>query len=118
MPREKLRHTAVLVLVYDEHAEARAVLVRERVEERGQLVRSPDRGDDQVERRRSGTCHDRTVSSARRTLTRSSQPLVSFVLAAHDAAGTLGAALESVLRQTVDDLELVVVDDGSTDATP
>ena len=47
-----------------------------------------------------------------------SSPLVSVILAAYDAERFLPLAVESVLRQTVADLELVVVDDGSTDATP
>jgi glycosyltransferase involved in cell wall biosynthesis len=45
-------------------------------------------------------------------------PLVSVLMAVHNDAGFLLTAIDSVLRQTVDDLELVVVDDGSTDATP
>jgi glycosyltransferase involved in cell wall biosynthesis len=45
-------------------------------------------------------------------------PLVSVLLAVHDGARFLGDAVESVLGQTLDDLELVVVDDASTDATP
>ena len=45
-------------------------------------------------------------------------PLVSVLLAVSNGEKYLRAALESVLRQTVSDLELIVVDDGSTDATP
>ena len=44
-------------------------------------------------------------------------PLVSFLLAVHDGARYLGAAVDSVLAQTVRDLELIVIDDASTDAT-
>jgi glycosyltransferase involved in cell wall biosynthesis len=40
------------------------------------------------------------------------------VLAVHDGGRYLPAAVESVLRQTIPDLELVVVDDGSTDQSP
>ncbi|RZS91288.1 glycosyl transferase family 2 [Motilibacter rhizosphaerae] len=45
-------------------------------------------------------------------------PRVSVLLPARNAAQWLGAAVGSILAQTLDDLELVVVDDGSTDATP
>jgi glycosyltransferase involved in cell wall biosynthesis len=44
-------------------------------------------------------------------------PRVSVVTPAFDAARTLGATVASVLGQTYRDLELVIVDDGSTDAT-
>jgi len=45
-------------------------------------------------------------------------PLVSVLLAVHDDARYVGSAVASVLRQTLADLELVVIDDASTDETP
>ena len=44
-------------------------------------------------------------------------PLVSVLLATHDDARFLREAIESVLGQTSGDLELIVVDDASTDET-
>ena len=44
-------------------------------------------------------------------------PEVSVVIAAHNAERHLGEAISSVLAQTRRDLEVVVVDDGSTDRT-
>ena len=46
------------------------------------------------------------------------RPLVTVLVPAHNAAGYLPAALASVWRQQLADLEVLVVDDGSTDATP
>lgn len=42
---------------------------------------------------------------------------VSVVVPAHNAAETVSATLQSVLAQTFQDFELIVVDDGSTDET-
>jgi glycosyltransferase involved in cell wall biosynthesis len=43
--------------------------------------------------------------------------LVTAIVAAHDAAKHIESAIASLTAQTLDDLELVVVDDGSTDGT-
>jgi len=45
-------------------------------------------------------------------------PLVSVVMPARNSARWLDQAIESVARQTLSDLELLVIDDGSSDETP
>lgn len=46
-----------------------------------------------------------------------STPAVSVLMAARNAEATVEVALRSMLDQTVRDLEVVVVDDGSEDRT-
>ncbi len=43
---------------------------------------------------------------------------MTVVIAAYNAARHIGDALASLSRQTLDDMEIVTVDDGSTDGTP
>lgn len=45
------------------------------------------------------------------------QPLVSVIVPAYNHAAFIGAAIESVLSQTLDDFELIVIDDASEDTT-
>lgn len=45
-------------------------------------------------------------------------PLVSVLIGAYNNAVTLDRAIDSILAQTVRDLELLLIDDGSRDETP
>jgi 2-polyprenyl-6-hydroxyphenyl methylase/3-demethylubiquinone-9 3-methyltransferase len=47
----------------------------------------------------------------------SANPTVSVIMPAYNVAAYLEAAVDSLLRQTYRDLEVVIVDDGSTDGT-
>src|SRR6185369_4925520 len=45
------------------------------------------------------------------------KPKVSVTICCHNYAGHLGEAVESVVKQTYRDFELLIIDDGSTDAS-
>lgn len=44
--------------------------------------------------------------------------MLSVVIPAYNVERTLARCIESVLMQQVEGMEVIVVDDGSTDATP
>ena len=46
------------------------------------------------------------------------KPLLSFIVAAHNVERYVESAVRSALGQTIPDIEVVVVDDGSRDTTP
>lgn len=45
------------------------------------------------------------------------EPLVSIIIPAYNAERTIGGCLDSAAAQTTDSLEVIVIDDGSTDCT-
>jgi hypothetical protein len=100
---EELFEAVVVVLVDEQDPEVPVRLLLEGVEQAPELVDSADRGDDKVE------SHGRTLTPV---------PLVSVLISVHNDARFVGDAVQSVLDQSHADLELIVVDDASTDATP
>lgn len=55
--------------------------------------------------------------SKQRKLQNAKQSAVSIIMPAHDSEKYIGEAIESVLCQTFQDWELIVINDGSTDRT-
>src|SRR4029453_8236484 len=64
-----------------------------------------------------GTRADRVPAQTEAVITGAVDPRVSVIMLAYQAEETIGAAVSSALWQTYGNLELMVVDDGSTDAT-
>lgn len=58
------------------------------------------------------------LSEPRSSGSMEASPCVSVVIATYNYGRFLAEAIESVQRQTMNDLEIIVVDDGSTDETP
>lgn len=63
----------------------------------------------------SGTIADATKQFVEERASNTSR--VSIVIATHNQANTLAKAIESVINQTYQDWEIILVDDGSTDHT-
>jgi glycosyltransferase involved in cell wall biosynthesis len=60
---------------------------------------------------------DRDVDGGEPVTTKASQPLVSILTPAYNSAAYIGETIASVRAQTFRNFELIVADDGSTDAT-
>jgi GT2 family glycosyltransferase len=61
--------------------------------------------------------HEEMTDTRTARLGNSTQPRVSVLVPAHNAARHLRAAIDSVLAQTFTEFELIVIDDGSNDDT-
>jgi glycosyltransferase involved in cell wall biosynthesis len=85
----------------------------------GEMLRDT-RGHSHLKRQRDTFDHEaeaRLKESVLATADPSARPLVSVVIPTKDRASVVGAAIESVVGQTYDNWELLVVDDGSTDGS-
>jgi len=58
------------------------------------------------------------LAEGNRVRSRGKGPLVSVIMPSYNESGYIATAIQSVLAQTFDTFELIVVDDASTDGTP
>src|SRR2546422_996171 len=86
-----------------------------RVAGRPGRARRDVRGRQSVRRRPRRKPHREHPARAKNVIT---HPAISIVLPTRNGARFLREAIESCLAQTYSDFELILVDDGSTDATP
>jgi glycosyltransferase involved in cell wall biosynthesis len=96
-------YAIVVVLIDEKHSKVLVRLSVERSEQPLELGDTADGRDDEVE------SHGLTLTPV---------PLVSVLLSVRNDARFVGEAAASILAQTLPDLELIVVDDASTDETP
>lgn len=68
-------------------------------------------------RHRETAASPRQVWSGNVEGSRSARPLVSVIVPVYNVEAYVGASLESLLTQSIDDFEVVCVNDGSTDAS-
>jgi len=66
----------------------------------------------------SGRCRPKAARVGSGVDHRVKQPVVYVVMPCHDSTQTIGRAMESIARQTLKPLGVVVVDDASQDDTP
>src|SRR5581483_8899979 len=109
-PRERLEHLAALIVDYDDVLDGR--FATELARHRRSLLGT-------IEAMRDGEPASGPPAAPMqlRTRSRTTKPRGSVIMAAHNHDAFVEEAVQSVLDQTVDDVELVVVDDGSTDET-
>src|SRR6266436_3460386 len=75
--------------------------------------------DDSLSERPGSDVQSVAAPSSRTSIAAASTgPKVTVVIAAYNAEKFIQETLESVAAQSLDKLELIVVDDGSTDSTP
>lgn len=100
----------VVLRIEYEREDARIAELKKKVQS-GQVSRDAIRKISAVNLRNSGRVYRCLLKEASR------EPLVSVVLSTYNGEDTIEKTLESILKQTYRNIEVIVVDDASTDAT-